>query len=118
MVLQQDSESGSPNPLEFRSPPWSGREVCAEAPAAPVGGGTPPLPRVAVTAVEPSERFGGLLDEQSGTVSLGFHHYGQTAYSFKSLLHVELQLCGTRSSALLRQEWTSTIQFFLISRFL
>lgn len=111
LVLYQDGESGSPNPLEPRSPPLSEREVCAEAPAARASGGTPLLPRAAVTAVGPSDRFGGLfgglLDEQSGAVSLGFHHSGQTAYSLTSLLHAELQLCRTRNSALLRQEWTS-----------
>lgn len=95
--LHPDDKSGSPPPVELgwptlRSPPLSEREACAEAPAAPTDGGSPPLPCVAVTAVEPSDRFGGLLDEQSGTVSLGFHHSGQTAYSLTSLLHVEPQL--------------------------
>lgn len=90
MVLRHDGDSGSPNSLEPRSPPLSEREVCAEAPAAPAGGGSPSLPRVAFATVEPSDRFGGLLDEQSDAVSLGFHHSGQTAYSLTSLLHVEL----------------------------
>lgn len=103
LVLYQDGESGSPPPVELlwpklRSPPLSKREVCAEAPAAPAGDGSPPLPCVPATAVEPSDRFGGLLDEQSGTVSLGCHHSGQTAYSLTSLLHVELQL-GTLQRA-------------------
>lgn len=97
LVLHRDCESGSPPPLEsrrpnLRAPPSFGRGVCVEAPTAPAGGGSPPLSSVAVTAVEPSERFGGLLDEQSGTVSLGFHHSAQTAYSLRSLLHLELQL--------------------------
>ena len=97
LPLRQDGESGSPPALvlgwpELDALPVSEREVCAEAPAAPAGDGSPPLPWPAVTAVDPSELFGGLLDEQSGTVSLGFHHSGQTAYSLTSLLHVELQL--------------------------
>lgn len=96
MCLHPDNKYGSPPPVELgrqtlHSPPLFEREVCAEAPAAPTGGGSPPLPCVAVTAVEPSDRFGGLLDEQSGTVSLGFHHSGQTACSLTSLLHMELQ---------------------------
>ncbi|MEQ2212226.1 hypothetical protein XENOCAPTIV_027716 [Xenoophorus captivus] len=35
--------------------------------------GSPPVPSAGVTSVEPSRRFGGLLDEQSVTVSVGFH---------------------------------------------
>lgn len=97
LVLHLDCESGSPPPLSsgwpnLRSPPLFVREVRVGAPAALTGVGSPPLSSVAVTVVKPSERFGGLLDEQSGTVSLDFHHSAQTAYSFRSLLHLELQL--------------------------
>lgn len=90
LFLHQDGDCGSPPPVDpgwptLRSPRSVAgfeREVCAEAPAAPTGGGSPPLPSVAVTAVEPSDRFGGLLDEQSSTVNLGFHYSAQ--YSLKS----------------------------------
>lgn len=72
LVLHQDGDSGSPPPPPVESvrpklrspPPWSEREG---------SGGSPSLPCVAVNMGEPSVRFGGLLDEQSGTVSLGFH---------------------------------------------
>lgn len=64
LVLHTEGEAGSTPPGE--------QEVCAEAPAAPTGSGSAPCG--AVTAVEPSGRFGGLLDGQSSTVSVGFHH--------------------------------------------
>lgn len=81
--LRRGGESGSPPPVEprwpqRRSPLSFERVVCAEAPAAPRGAGSPPLSSLGVTAVEPSDRVGGLLGEQSGTVSLGSHH---SAYS-------------------------------------
>lgn len=98
--LHPDGESGSPPPVELRwprlrsppPPPSSEREVCAGAPAAPAAGASPPRPGAAVTAVVPSGRFGGLLGEQSGTVSLGFHHSARSACCLTSPLPVQLRL--------------------------
>lgn len=73
--MRQDGESGSPTPLGLCSP-MSEREVCARAPTVPADERTP-LSSVALTAVEASDRIGGLLDEQSVTVSLGFHYSGK-----------------------------------------
>lgn len=47
----------------------SGSLPWIERAAAPADGGSPPLPSAGLTWVEPSRRSGGLLDEQSGTVS-------------------------------------------------
>ncbi|KAM3606130.1 uncharacterized protein V6R79_011241 [Siganus canaliculatus] len=85
VLVLQDGESGCPPPGELGLSVFrlllllllSERGVCAQAPAAPADGGAPPLSSVAVTAVGPSDRFGGLLDEQSGTVNLGSHHSGE-----------------------------------------
>lgn len=84
-VLHQEGESGSPPPVE----PRFKRDVCA--PVAPTGGRSPPLASDAVTAVEPSDEFGGLLNEQSGTVSLAGHPCAQTANSLSLLFRLEFQ---------------------------
>lgn len=80
-LVLQDGESGCPPPVELGLSVLRLllllRGVCAQGPAAPADGGSPPLSCVAVTAVGPSDRFGGLLDEQSGTVNLGSHHSGE-----------------------------------------
>lgn len=81
------------------------REVCAEAPPAAAGGGSPPLPSVALTVVEPLDPFGGLLDEQSVTVNLGFHHYAQ--YSLKSVAS------GAAAGYVAAQDRTSDWRFSL-----
>lgn len=75
-VLAQEGESGSPPPVD----------VCA--PVAATGGGSPPPSSDAVTAVEPSGSFGGLLNEQSGTVSLAGHPSAQTPSSRLFLLRL------------------------------
>lgn len=95
-ILRQDGESGSPTPLRLCSP-LSEREVCARAPTVPADERTP-LSSVALTAVEESDRIGGLLDEQSVTVSLGFH-YGKHPYrGAAAVLDME-------RSAQPRQQW-------------
>ncbi|KAF0027726.1 hypothetical protein F2P81_020467 [Scophthalmus maximus] len=80
LVLHRAGDSGSPPPPPPPVEPVEpglrslllllllsfNRELCAEAES------PPPLSSRAVNA--PSDRFGGLLDEQSGTVSLGSHH--------------------------------------------
>lgn len=72
-----ESESGSLPPpavpaapgcsAQLRSLRFDRRGFRAEA------AGSPSVPSSEVTSVEPSRRFGGLLDEQSVTVSVGFH---------------------------------------------
>lgn len=122
LVLHRGGESASsPPPVEPRwpklrsppPPPSFERDVCAEAPAAPSTCGSPPLSSLAVTSVEPSDWFGGLLDEQSGTVSLGFHHSAQTAYSLTSPLNVQLQLAMWQRGAASGLDLVDSRFFFL-----
>lgn len=64
-----------------------------ESGSRPADGGSSPLPSgVGATSVEPSGGFGGLLDEQSGTVSLGFHHSARVANSLTSVTRLELRI--------------------------
>lgn len=70
---EQSADSGSP-PAAHGSLAGIERAVRAEPRVAPTDGGSPPLPpSVDVTPGEPSGRFGGLLEEQSGTVRVDWH---------------------------------------------